>query len=208
MLAKKIVMAMVLMVSFGVVCWAQLDGNIEGVVKDRTGALVPSAMITITSVETGAQRTLISDDRGHFIATLLPIGTYDVRLELAGFKTAVQRVLVKSAETASLNLVLEVGGRTEEISVTEAAVLLLNVSDAQLSMSIDEKRIKELPLSTRDPLALATLSPGVVPVTAANPFLGTAAITRTAAEGDPTISPSTISFRRTYPQRAAPASAP
>src|ERR1700751_3151861 len=101
MLIRKTFAAMALTLIFSILCWAQLDGDIEGVVKDPAGALVPSARITITSVETGAQRTLIRDDRGHFIATLLPIGTCEVRVELAGLKTAVQRVLVKSAETAS-----------------------------------------------------------------------------------------------------------
>lgn len=174
-------MALTLILS--VLCWAQLGGDIEGVVKDPTGALVPSARITTTSVQTGAQRTLVSDDRGHFIATLLPIGTYEVRVELTGFKTALQRVLVKSAETASLNIVLQVGGRTEAISVTETTVRLINTTDAQLSTSIDQQRITELPLSTRDPLTLATLSPGIVPVTAANPFLGTGSYNSNGGRG-------------------------
>jgi hypothetical protein len=182
MSGKKLWVAIVLILSISIASWAALDGDLEGVIKDATGAVVPSAMVTVKSVETGAQRTMISDERGHFVATLLPIGTYDVRVELAGFKTNVQRVLIKSAETASLNIVLEVGGREERVSV-EPLVQLLNTTDAQLSTSVDEKRIKELPLSTRDPLALATLSPGVIPVTAANPFLGTGSYNSNGGRG-------------------------
>src|SRR5438093_8841986 len=75
--------------------WAALNGDIEGVVKDSRGAVIPGATVTITSVETGAQRILVSDERGHFIATLLPIGEYDVKVDFAAFGTYAQRVLVK-----------------------------------------------------------------------------------------------------------------
>src|SRR5262245_43082165 len=166
-----------------VTTWAALNGDIEGVVRDTTGAIIPSANVTISSVETGVQRNLISDERGYFIATLLPIGQYDVRVQLAGFKSSSQRVLVKSAERASLNITLEVGSVSESISVTEAAVQLVNTTDAQLSISIEEKRVKELPLSTRDPLVLATLSPGVVPVTAGNTFLGSGSFNANGGRG-------------------------
>ncbi len=166
-----------------ITAWAALNGDIEGIVRDATGAIIPSANVTITSVETGVQRTLISNARGYFIATLLPIGEYNVRVELASFRPNVQRVLVKSAERISLNITLEVGRVTESVSVTETAVQLVNTTDAQLSVSIEEKRVKELPLATRDPLVLATLSPGVVPVTAANPFLGNGSFNANGGRG-------------------------
>ena len=166
-----------------VTSWAALNGDIEGVVRDTSGAIIPSANVTIIGVATGAQRTLISDERGYFIATQLPIGEYDVRVQLAGFKSSSQRVLVKSAERASLNVTLEVGNLAESISVTETSVQLLNTTDAQLAVSIEEKRVKELPLATRDPLVLATLAPGVIPVTAANPFLGTGSFNANGGRG-------------------------
>jgi Carboxypeptidase regulatory-like domain len=180
---KKIVGVIVLLLLSSVTVWAALNGDIEGVVRDTSGAIIPSANITIIGVATGAQRTLISDERGYFIATQLPIGEYDVRVQLAGFKSSSQRVLVKSAERASLNITLEVGGVSESISVTETAVQLLNTTDAQLAVSIEERRVKELPLAARDPLVLATLSPGVVPVTAANPFLGTGSFNANGGRG-------------------------
>src|SRR5262245_54026632 len=120
--------------------WAALNGDIEGIVRDATSAILPSAKITITAVETGVQRTLITDERGYFIATLLPIGEYDVRVELPSFKTSTQRVLVKSAERVSMNITLQVGAVSDSVSVLETAVQLVNTSDAQLSISIEEKR--------------------------------------------------------------------
>src|SRR5213592_1869698 len=153
-MSKRTWRAIALFLLSSVPAWAALNGDIEGVVKDATGAIIPSANVTITSVETGVQRTLISNARGYFIATLLPIGEYNVRVELASFRPNVQRVLVKRAERISLNITLEVGRVTESVSVTETAVQLVNTTDAQLSVSIEEKRVKELPLATRDPLVL------------------------------------------------------
>src|SRR6478736_89239 len=106
---KKIGLVILLLLLSSVTVWAALNGDIEGVVRDTSGAIIPSANITISGVGTGVQRTLISDERGYFIATLLPIGEYDVRVQLAGFKSSLQRVLVKSAERVSLNITLEVG---------------------------------------------------------------------------------------------------
>src|SRR5215831_4041934 len=180
---KKFWGAIAFLLLNAITSWAALNGDIEGVVRDTSGAIIPSANITIISVATGAQRTLISDERGYFIAAQLPIGEYDVRVQLAGFKSSLQRVLVKSAERASLNITLEVGNLAESISVTETAVQLLNTTDAQLAVSIEEKRVKELPLATRDPLVLATLSPGVIPVTAANPFLGSGSFNANGGRG-------------------------
>src|SRR6266571_5686036 len=125
----------VLLVLVTASAWAALDGDIEAVVKDASGAVVPSARATITSVDTGAQRNLLSNERGYFIAALLPIGYYNVKVELTGFKTYEQQVLVKSAERVSMNIKLEVSGVTEAVSVTEAAVQLINTTDAQLSNS-------------------------------------------------------------------------
>jgi hypothetical protein len=70
--AKKIVVVIGLTLLVSIASWAALNGDVEGVVKDSTGALVPGALVTITSTETGAQRTMMSDERGHFIATSCP----------------------------------------------------------------------------------------------------------------------------------------
>jgi len=164
--------------------WSQrLSGDIEGIVKDASGALIPGVGITIKSTETSAQRMLVTDDSGRFLAALLPLGEYEVRAELQGFKAWVGRALSKQGERTSLNITLEVGNVNDEISVTEAATQLVNTTDAQIAMSIDQRRVQELPLSTRDPLVLATLAPGIVPVTNANPFLGTGSFNANGGRG-------------------------
>lgn len=161
----------------------RLSGDIEGVVKDASGALIPSVSITVTNVETAAERMLITDEYGHFLAALLPVGEYAVRAQLQGFGTWTGRVVAKTGERTNINIILQVGNVSEEVTIQTSAAQLVNASDAQIAMSIDEKRVKELPLATRDPLVLATLSPGVVPVTAANPFLGTGSFNSNGGRG-------------------------
>src|SRR5262245_9166871 len=183
MRGKQVWSAAILLMMCALSAWAVLSGDIEGFVTDGSGAFVPGVSVSITSLETGAQRNLVSDDRGHFLATLLPIGEYVVRAELAGFKPALKRLLVKSAEQTRLNLTLEVGNSTQEVTVIDTTVQLVNTTDAQIQDSIDEKRIKALPIRTQDPLVLATLSPGSIPVTPGNHFLHTVSFNRNGGRG-------------------------
>src|SRR5207249_10613763 len=64
-------------------------GTILGTVSDASGAVVPGATITATHLDTGAVRTAVSDSAGGYLLAALPIGSYKVRAELQGFKTAV-----------------------------------------------------------------------------------------------------------------------
>jgi hypothetical protein len=63
-----------------------INGNIEGTVKDSSGAALPGVTVTITNTDTGAQRVVVSGGEGAYRAALLPLGSYDVRAELQGFK--------------------------------------------------------------------------------------------------------------------------
>src|SRR5262245_36652941 len=69
---------------------AQVTASVSGKVEDSTGAAVPGASITVTSLETGAARTLRSDEAGTYRVLALPVGRYEVKAEAAGFKTALQ----------------------------------------------------------------------------------------------------------------------
>ena len=95
-----------------------INCTIEGVVKDTTGAVLSGATVTVTNVDVGAERSLISGSDGEFRAPLLPLGTYKVRVELPGFKAAERTGLTLSAgQTAVLNFALEVGGVQEVVSI-------------------------------------------------------------------------------------------
>src|SRR2546425_7672829 len=69
---------------------AQVTASVSGRVEDSTGAAVPGANITVTSLETRAARTLRADEAGTYRVLSLPVGRYEVKAEAAGFKTALQ----------------------------------------------------------------------------------------------------------------------
>ena len=67
------------------------NGNIEGTVRDISGAALPGVMVTVTNMETGTSRTTTTNQDGGYRAPLLPLGRYKVAAELQGFKTFEQQ---------------------------------------------------------------------------------------------------------------------
>src|SRR5688500_11163767 len=100
-------------------------GGISGTVLDPNGAAVTGATVTITNIGTGQQQTLTSSESGAFSATSLDPVTYSVAVEMAGFKKAVlESVKVDTATTVPVNVILETGAVTDEVTVVADAPLL------------------------------------------------------------------------------------
>ncbi|HYJ45414.1 MAG TPA: carboxypeptidase-like regulatory domain-containing protein [Pyrinomonadaceae bacterium] len=136
-------------------------GKITGTVTDVNKAAVPGASVLIKDVARGASTTLTTNGEGLFQASYLLPGTYQVIIEIAGFKKSIQDgVEVRINETTDLDIALEVGGAQETVTVTSEAAAL-NTVDANLGQTVDQKRIAELPLVHGDPYTLIGLSPGV-----------------------------------------------
>src|SRR5215210_3245360 len=136
-------------------------GKITGTVVDSNNAAVPGAAVSVIDAARGTTVTLTTNDGGLFQAPYLLPGTYQVLVEVSGFKKSIQDgVQVRINETTDLNVALEVGGTQETVTVT-AESTPLNTADANLGQTIDQKRIEELPLVHGDPYTLIGLSPGV-----------------------------------------------
>ncbi|MBL8226911.1 MAG: TonB-dependent receptor [Bryobacterales bacterium] len=140
---------------------AQITGEIRGTVTDPSGAAVAGAKATLTSVETGATRTAMSDADGRFAFSLLSIGDYQAAIEATGFRKAVVPANVRSAEITALSLKLEIGQVSEQVTVTDA-VAALDTQSAQVQESFSTKSVQEIPVA-RNPNALAATLPGIVP---------------------------------------------
>ena len=139
----------------------ELRGKITGRVTDASGAVIPGATVKVTDVARAATSTLTTNEEGLFDAPYLLPGTYQVVVELAGFKKALEEnVQVTINDTRVLNIKLDVGNVTETVSVTETASLLTS-ADADLGNTIDRKRVDELPSIHGDPYALIASTPGV-----------------------------------------------
>src|SRR5215831_5801189 len=139
---------------------AQTLGTITGEVKDSTGAVVPGVTVTVTNKATNATRTTITNAVGLFDFPALPPGTYSVKSELDGFKTATRDVELQVQQTARVNFTLELGTIAEMATVTGTSPLV-ETSNATIGTVIENRRIVELPLNGRNYLQLVALSPNV-----------------------------------------------
>ena len=141
---------------------AQAAGQINGIVTDSSGSVLPGVTVEATNTATGAMRSAISGADGLYSIPLLAPGSYTVKASLQGFRTA-QRdgVRVTVTETARAAFELEVGQLTETITVN-AEVTLVETSNATHGIVIDEQKVVDLPLNGRNFTQLGTLIPGVV----------------------------------------------
>lgn len=138
-------------------------GQISGFVTDPTGASVPNATVTITSPSTGSTRTVVTDDGGGYVATNLPIGTYNISVTGTGFRTAKQAEITITADAKiTSNFALQVGQTSEVVQVDSGAIETVNATSGEVSRIIDSKEVENLALNGRNYTQLLTLVPGAV----------------------------------------------
>ncbi|MBI3262098.1 MAG: TonB-dependent receptor [Acidobacteria bacterium] len=156
-----------LLIQIAVTPWASaqsqaINATLEGTVTDNSGAVLPGVTVTVTNTDTGTERVAVTNERGLYRAPLLPLGTYRVSAELQGFKKFEQTgVVLKAGDTIVLNVTLDVGQVSEVVSVTADAPLV-DAGRIQQGRTLNEREIKTLPLTSRNPYNFALLQPGVV----------------------------------------------
>ena len=141
--------------------WAQkTTATLGGTVSDESGAVVPGATVTITSVQTGASRSFKSDAAGSFLFNDLDPGVYDVRVAKEGFKQVEAKgVELHVSDVLSLPLKLPVGAIVETVEVTTSAVQV-QTDTGEVGHVVNGQEVRELPLNGRNFIALTTLMPG------------------------------------------------
>ena len=163
--------------------FAALTGDLSGTVTDPSGAVVSQAKVTVKSVATGATRVVTTNDFGQFSVPQLEVGDYLVTVEKSGFKSSSQKTSVRSGENSRISAALQLGSSSETVNV-EATAPLLDAATAQVSASLSSIEVVSLPNQGRDPVAYATLSPGIVPVSRDNSsFLGTGSFNSNGSRG-------------------------
>jgi hypothetical protein len=136
-------------------------GTIMGSIKDTSGAVIPRATVTITNQQTGRQEAVTTDLEGRYTSLPLPPGEYRVEAGLQGFRRAARSdVAVQVNATLVIDFTLEVGDLTDEVEV-RADATLLETSSGTVGKLVDNRRILELPLNTRNVYSLIFLTPGV-----------------------------------------------
>ncbi len=139
----------------------EFRATITGRVTDSSDAAVPQVTLQILNTETNQLTTAVSGASGDYTAPLLRPGTYSISAQRAGFKAFTRSGLVLNVgQTATVNIALEVGNVSEQITVTGEAPLL-DTATANRGAVIDNQQVTELPLNGRNPFMLSSLAAGV-----------------------------------------------
>jgi hypothetical protein len=145
-------------------------GRILGNVHDSTGAVIVGAKVTITDVQRGVSRNLVTDSAGSFSAPGLTPGTYEVRVESEGFKAEQrQNILLEVGQDVRVDVGLQPGQTNQTVTVS-SEIPLVNTINATLGGTVDNKTINELPLNGRNYQNLLSLRPGVVVYAGGGPW--------------------------------------
>ena len=141
---------------------AQTTATLVVTVEDATTGVLPGAQVTATHAETRTTRRVVTDADGRATLTGLPVGGYELRAELAGFRPLVRTGLrLAVSEHAAIVLTLS-DGASEAVTVSGAAPAV-NIRSSDLSYLVDERSIEHLPINGRNYTDLMALQPGVTP---------------------------------------------
>jgi len=156
---------------------AQGTAQINGTVRDQTGAVLPGVEVTVTQNDTGITRSAITNETGSYVLSNLPIGPYRLEASLPGFRTYARSGIVLQVNSSPLvNPVLEVGQVTEQVEV-QANATLVETRTAGVGQVVENARILELPLNGRQVTELIALAGAATPATegvnSRNPFATT-----------------------------------
>lgn len=131
---------------------------LSGTVSDRSGGVLPGVEVELRRSGTYTSRAGFTDDSGRFQFDQLSAGTWEVSMEMEGFRKHQQVLELKPLQELDLNAVLEVGTLSEEIAVISSSDVHATASETVQSQM--EQRTRSLPLNGRNPLDLLRLAPG------------------------------------------------
>jgi len=136
------------------------EATIVGTVTDPSGRIVPGASITVTNAQTGAVRTLLTNDAGQYVAPDLPIGKYDLQLESPGFQVEESKGIVLNVnDRVRVDVQLKIGGKSEVVVVESNGIALQGDSGEQSSL-VSGQQISELSTNGRSIYTYMVLTTG------------------------------------------------
>src|SRR5215831_7103630 len=147
-------------------------GRIVGTIRDPQGAVIPNASVSAKNLETGAERTTLSDASGGFNITSIPAGSYDMAVSAPGFQKEVRNGVTLTVGAAlRVDFSVNVGVVQEQVVVTGEAPQV-DTTTSTMAGLVAENAIRELPLNGRDWLQLGALQSGVLIGLSKNPDFG------------------------------------
>jgi hypothetical protein len=139
----------------------EFRATLRGRVTDSSNASVPGVKVELRNIETNVFNNVVTDNRGDYTILFLRPGTYSISGRAQGFKTFSRTgITLNVGQTAEVNIQLELGSLSEQITVTSEAPLL-DAAKADRGTVVDNQRVTEFPLNGRNPMLLSTIIPGV-----------------------------------------------
>jgi hypothetical protein len=156
-------LALILVLGLNESAFAQTGAaSITGLLTDQSGAAAPGVTVTATNQATNVPYTAVSNDAGNYTITSVPVGTYVVKAELSGFKTAATKPIdLEAKQIARLDFKLQIGSLEDTVEVTAESPVLQSES-ATVGEVISGNTVNSLPLNGRNTGQLSLLLPGVV----------------------------------------------
>jgi hypothetical protein len=137
------------------------SADVLGTVTDPTGAVIVGAKVTIKNLGTAATRVATSSDKGEYIFTTLPNGSYSLTVELDGFKSyTLSNFALSTGERSRHDAVLTAGSTTETVEVTADAAVM-QTDSAEVASTIQDKAVQDLPLNSRNFSSALTTQAGM-----------------------------------------------
>ena len=159
---KAKLFAMVFLTVLSSVALAQDTASLTGTVRDKSGAIIRDASVTVSNQASNVARDVKSNADGEYLAAALPPGTYDLTVTAPGFKKyQAKGVVLRVAQKSRVDVTLEVGAVTTEVVVQGEALTNVQTETNEEGAVITGKEITQLELNGRNFTQLITLTPGV-----------------------------------------------
>ncbi|MBI3400280.1 MAG: TonB-dependent receptor [Acidobacteria bacterium] len=139
--------------------YAQSTATLQGTITDTQNAVMPGVTISIKNVATGAERTVVTDAAGQYVAASLAPGRYTIVAHLEGFKDTTTDVVLEVAQIAVVNVKLGLAAIAENVTVTGASPLI-ETATVSVGQVMAERTVQEIPLNGRHFVDLGPLMPG------------------------------------------------
>src|SRR5881392_3717557 len=141
-------------------CFAQFTSNVQGVVQDPSGAVVPKATVTIVNTGTQLTKTATTDEGGNYRFLSLAPGAYRVTVEASGYAKSESDVTLLTEQNLNVPITLKVGAITEAVTVTSQSPVV-DTADSRNQLTLENQAVAQLPVVGRNLVTLTTLAPGV-----------------------------------------------
>jgi Carboxypeptidase regulatory-like domain len=136
------------------------QATLVGTVTDPTGSVIPNIKISITNVETGLVRTILTNDAGQYVVPDLRVGHYDIKAEAPGFKVSEQKgIVLQVDDRIRIDFQMQVGAAQETVTV-EANAVRVQTDSGEQSNVITDQQVSQLAINGRSIYQLAALTPG------------------------------------------------